>query len=135
MGDIVVMPIVQVLFVCNSSPELTATQQTTAFEAMQFDCCSRDMAGFFLATPSGFVGLFEAEGDIVIDRIEQIVKARKFSKIHVIQEIQPKARICREWYVSDLDVVGVAPQSLLSSEYLAEFIGSALKPLSKRLRQ
>lgn len=129
------MPIVQVLFVCKPSPELSALQQTTAVEVMQLDCHSRNLAGFFLSTTSGFVGLFEAEEEIVIDRIEQIVRARKFRKIQVLREIHPKARICKEWYVSDADQIGVAPQRFLSPDYLAEFIGSALKPLSKRLRQ
>lgn len=129
------MPIVQVLFVCKPSPELTAQQQTTAFEVMQLDCQSGNLAGFFLSVSKGYVGLFEAEEELVIDRIEQIVKARKFRKIQVLREIHPKSRICTEWYVSDVDLVGVPPQRFLSPEYLAEFIGSALKPLSKRLRQ
>jgi hypothetical protein len=129
------MPIVQVIFVCRASPDMSEEQQTTAFEVMQLDCCSRNLAGFFLSIPTGYVGLFEAEEDIAIGQIEQIVKVRKFRKIQVIREIFPKVRTCKDWYVSDVAPVAVTPKSLLSPEYLAEFICSALKPLSKRLQQ
>lgn len=110
-------------------------QQTTAFEVMQLDCRSRNLAGFFLPTPTGFVGLLEADADIVISQIERIVRARNFREIQVIREIHPKFRTCADWYVSDVELVAVKPQDLLSPEYLAKFIGSTLKPLSKRLQQ
>ncbi len=129
------MPIAQVLFVCQPSPELTTRQQTTAFEVMQLDCHSRNLAGFFLSMPGGFVGLFEAEEDVVIERIEQIVKAGNFRKIQVMREIHPRLPSCYDWYVSDIEVCGIVPRKFLSPEYLAEFIGSALKPLSKRSQQ
>lgn len=129
------MPIIQVLFVCKPSPDLFKGLQTTAFEVMQLDCYSRDLAGFFLSTPTGYVGLFEAEEDIVIGQIEQIVRARKFRNIQVIREIHPKARTCNAWCVSDIEPAGISPRDFLSPEYLAEFIGSTLKPLSRRLQQ
>lgn len=129
------MPIVQVLFVCKPSPDLSDAQQITAFEVMQLDCYSRKLAGFFVSMPTGYVGLFEAEEDIVIGQIEQIVRARKFRNIQVIREIHPKSRTCGDWYVSDAEPASISPQDFCSPEYLAEFIGSALKPLSRRLQQ
>lgn len=129
------MPIVQVLFVCRRSPDLSVAEQTTAFEVMQLDCSARNLAGFFLSMRTGYVGLFEAEEAVVIGRIEQIVKARDFRNIQVLREMHPKSPICKDWYVSDVEVPGITPQDFLSPEHLAEFIGSALKPLSKRPQQ
>jgi hypothetical protein len=129
------MPIAQVLFVCKPSPDLPEALQTTAFEVMQLDCFSRKLAGVFLSMPTGYVGFFEAEEDIVIGQIEQIVTARNFRDIQVIREIHPKSRTCNDWYVSDVEPYGISPQDFLSPEHLAEFTGSALNPLSRRLQQ
>ena len=129
------MRIVQVLFVCEPSPKLSEAEQWTAFEVMQQDCYSGKLGGFFLSKPSGFVGLFEAEEDTVIGRIEQIVSAGKFRNIRVIREIHPRSPTCDEWYVCDVEPAGISPEDFLSAEYPAEFISSTLKPLSKRLQQ
>lgn len=129
------MPIVQVLFVCEPSPKLSDAEQWTAFEVLQLDCYSKKLGGFFLSMPDGYVGLFEAEEDAVIGRIERIVRARKFRNIKVLREFHPKVPACSDWYVSDTEPVGISPEDFLSPEYLAKFIGSALKPLSRRLHQ
>lgn len=129
------MPIVQVLFVCKASPDLSETEITTAFEVVQLDCFSRRIAGFFLSTPTVYVGLFEAEEDAVIGQIEQIVQAGKFCEIQVLREVHPKTPTCDDWYISEIEPAGVRPRDFLSPEYLAEFIGTALKPLSKRRQQ
>jgi len=128
------MPIAQVLFVCKSSPDLSPAQEAAAFEVLQFDCHAKQITGFFLALPTGYVGLFEAEEDLVIGQVERIVMARRFRDIEVIRERHPKSRDCNEWYVSKAEQVSVAVADFLSPECLAEFIDSALKPFSKRLR-
>ena len=129
------MPVAQVLFVCMPSPDLPEALQTTAFEVMQLDCYSRKLAGFFLSMPTGYLGLFEAEEDIVLGQIERIVRAGKFRNIQVIREIHPKSPTCDDWHVSDVEPIEISPQDFLSPEYLAKFIRSALKPLSRRPQQ
>jgi hypothetical protein len=129
------MAIVQVLFVCKPSADLSRDYRTAAFEVMQSDCHSRNLAGFFLSIPTGYVGFFEAEKGIVFGQIERIVRARKFRDIQVIREIHPRSPACDDWYVSDVEPVAISPEDFLSPEYLANFIRSALKPLSRRLQQ
>ena len=129
------MPIFQVLFVCRPAPGLSEEDLTTAFEMMQTDCHDRKIGGFFLSGREEYIGLFEAEEKVVIDKIEQIVQAKKFRHVEVIRETELQRGNCGHWYVSKTEPVGIAATDFLSPEYLAEFICSTLKPLSRRLRQ
>lgn len=126
---------IQLLFVCDSSGEQSKFERSAGLELLQEACFECGLRGFFLPHDHGFTGLFEGRDKQVLRQMERLVRSPILSNIRVVKEITPKKSVCRHWYVGAKIPNGIDAKAFLSTEYLAEFVDSKLKPLEKTRRQ